>query len=52
MEFFESIGWVVSGFLPTLIGLELALGAKKRFFFGLPRRLTIPTREKEIEVPT
>jgi hypothetical protein len=51
MEFFESIGWVVSGFLPTLVGLELAIRAKKRFFLGLPRRQTIPTREKEIEVP-
>jgi hypothetical protein len=50
MEFFESICWVVSGFLPTLVGLELAFRAK-RFFLGLPRRQTIPTREKEIEVP-
>jgi hypothetical protein len=51
MEFFESIGWVVAGFLPTLVGLELAVRAKKRFFLALPRRQTIPTREKEIEVP-
>jgi hypothetical protein len=51
MEFLESIGWVVSGFLPTLVGLELALRAKKRFFLGLPRRQTIPTRENKIEVP-
>jgi hypothetical protein len=51
MEFLESIGWIASGFLPTLVGLELAFNAKKRFFLVRPKRQTVPMNEKKIEVP-
>jgi hypothetical protein len=50
MELFESIGWITLGFIPTLVGLELAYRGTKRFIL-YPKKLPMPTKEKMVKVP-